>query len=271
MSTSASCRGCAGRVRPPVQHLRCTRCRMTRCRARRTGSNCQVGTAAVPAYLGVGRLQRHDPPNAPSLAAGATCATGLPVTPTCQCAASMNTAASNLPLCRLPPGPCVPGRPAGRPGTQGCSILKAQTPEPRPHSQKTALPDSRSQIACRSSADRRSLKFFMGSALLENLRAAGQLVSLAAGRRETFAITALAVSVPSPGSSAGSPASGPCAAPAHPRGPALHSAQPQTRSNSRLQPTAPRCLRGHRAVRRRTLRPVSRQPQVVGQPLRQRP
>jgi len=38
----------------------------------------------------------------------------------------------------------VPGRPAGRPGTQNCAILKAQIPEPRPHSQKTALPDSRS-------------------------------------------------------------------------------------------------------------------------------
>ena len=41
---------------------------------------------------------------------------------------------------------CVPGRPAGRPGTQGCAILKAQTPDPRPHSQKTALPDSRSHL-----------------------------------------------------------------------------------------------------------------------------
>ena len=37
------------------------------------------------------------------------------------------------------------GRPAGLPGTQTCAILKAQTPEPRHHSQKTALPDSRSQ------------------------------------------------------------------------------------------------------------------------------
>jgi hypothetical protein len=38
----------------------------------------------------------------------------------------------------------VPGRPAGRPGTQNSANLKAQTPEPRPHSQKTALPDNRS-------------------------------------------------------------------------------------------------------------------------------
>ena len=43
-------------------------------------------------------------------------------------------------------GRCVPGRPAGRLGTQGSASIKAQNPEPRPHSQKTALPDSRSHL-----------------------------------------------------------------------------------------------------------------------------
>ncbi len=41
-----------------------------------------------------------------------------------------------------PPGACPP---AGRHGTGGRAILKDQNPEPRADSQKTALPDSRSQ------------------------------------------------------------------------------------------------------------------------------
>ena len=55
-------------------------------------------------------------------------------------------------LRRTCPSVDVPGRLRGLAALQGgqatqsCTILKAQTPEPRPHSQKTALPDSRSHL-----------------------------------------------------------------------------------------------------------------------------
>jgi hypothetical protein len=58
MNTSAKGRGRAGRNRPRVQHWRCIRCCMTRCRARRTELTWLERAAAVPAYLGVSRLQR---------------------------------------------------------------------------------------------------------------------------------------------------------------------------------------------------------------------
>ena len=59
MTTSAKGRGRAGRNRPRVQHWRCIRCCMTWCRARRTDLTWPGRAAAVPAYLGVSRLQRH--------------------------------------------------------------------------------------------------------------------------------------------------------------------------------------------------------------------
>ena len=68
----------------------------------------------------------------------------LRVTPVCPYAAKPNTARRPASRSTQAWGCCVPGRPAGRPGTQGYAILNAQKPEPRPHSQKTALPDSRS-------------------------------------------------------------------------------------------------------------------------------
>ena len=140
MRTPARCRGCAGRDRPRVQHWRCTRCCMTRCRARRSDQTCQWEPPPCPptsvwadysATTGCampGRT-RH------GVARGRRHANARPVQP------PPSAALNPLPPERAP----VPGRPAGRPGTDDSAILKAQTPEPRPHSQRTALPDSRSQ------------------------------------------------------------------------------------------------------------------------------
>ena len=69
MRIPASCRGCAGRNRPRVQHWRSTRCCMTRCRARRTESNCQVGNrrrARLPrcGLITAPWVVRHVQPNA---------------------------------------------------------------------------------------------------------------------------------------------------------------------------------------------------------------
>ena len=150
MRTPASCRGCAGRNRPRVQHWRCTRCCMTRCRARRTESNCQVGNRRRA------RLPRCELITAPwvvqHVQPGADHATARPQ----RCARLAGAAASasatatvcgqqinRLPPTRLNARPCLAA--LGRPGTDVCAVHPAQTQEPRPNSQKTALSDSRSQ------------------------------------------------------------------------------------------------------------------------------
>ena len=98
------------------------------------GSNFQVRAAAVPAYLGVGRLQRHDQMRhhwRPAHRAALACRP----TPTCRCTASMNTAASALPITRPTSGPLrawPPGRAARHAGLRDPQSPKTRTASSQP-------------------------------------------------------------------------------------------------------------------------------------------
>ena len=71
------------------------------------------------------------------------------MTRACQRVASMNTAASNRPISRPPSAPLRAWPPCRAARHAELRDPQPQTPEPHPHSQKTALPDSRSHLAQR--------------------------------------------------------------------------------------------------------------------------
>jgi hypothetical protein len=145
MRHPASCRGCAGRNRPRVQHWRGTRCCMTRCRARRTESNCQVGNrrrARLPRYglITAPRAAQHVQPEADHT-------TARPHRCARPAGATASVTVCGQQINRLPPDQTSARAwpPSGGQARMSAPSIPAQTPAPRPHSQKTALPDSRLQ------------------------------------------------------------------------------------------------------------------------------
>ena len=101
------------------------------------GTYLPVGTAAVPAYFGVGVLQRSRQIQRPAHHAHQFAAPGtsppLPQAPDHQ---HVNSIAAPVPV-----------RPIGRTGTEITAIQNNQKSKPRSQSQKRAVPDDRSQHA----------------------------------------------------------------------------------------------------------------------------